>query len=248
MASHKTRFQDFHQKLVISILVFVPLAATVYAIYAAWGRLVDWLDLTLLFVLYLLVGLGVTIGFHRYLAHGSFKTNTPVKILWVILGTMSWQGGPISWVAIHRKHHAYSDQAGDIHSPQLSSNLFKGFVHAQVGWMFGMQRPDNNKWAKDLVNDRWIVFIHRTSALWCALSLIIPFLIGGWSALLWAGLVRVFLTHHVTWSVNSVCHVFGSRPFETTDRSTNHWLVGLLGFGEGTQHSPRVSPFLTARA
>ena len=149
-----TRLENLYQKVAISILVFVPLAATVYAIYAAWGSLVDWLDLTLLFVIYVLVGLGVTIGFHRYLAHGSFKTHTPLKLLLVILGTMSWEGGPISWVAIHRKHHAYSDQEGDIHSPQLSSNLLKGFVHAQVGWMFGTKRPDNNKWARDLVNDR----------------------------------------------------------------------------------------------
>ena len=237
-----SRVENLYQKVAISILVFVPLAATIYAIYAAWGSLVDWLDLTLLLVMYVLVGLGVTIGFHRYLAHGSFKTHTPLKLLLVILGTMSWQGGPISWVAIHRKHHAYSDQEGDIHSPQLSSNLLKGFVHAQVGWMFGTKRPDNNKWARDLVNDRTMVFIHRTSLIWCALSLVIPYLIGGWSALLWAGLVRVFLTHHVTWSVNSVCHVFGGRPFNTNDRSTNHWLVGLLGFGEGGHNTHHASP------
>ena len=239
---HKTGFQAVYQKVVISILVFVPLAATVYAIYATWGKLVDWLDLTLLFVLYLLVGLGVTIGFHRFLAHGSFKTNLPLKLLLVVLGTMSWQGGAISWVAVHRKHHAFSDEEGDIHSPQLSSNLLKGFIHAQVGWLFGTRRPDNNKWANDLVNDPWIVFIHRTSLIWCASSLVIPFLIGGWSALLWAGLVRVFLTHHVTWSVNSVCHVFGSRPFETKDHSTNHWLVGLLAFGEGGHNTHHASP------
>ena len=108
--------------------------------------------------------------------------------------------------------------------------------------MFGTKRPDNNKWARDLVNDRTMVFIHRTSLIWCALSLVIPYLIGGWSALLWAGLVRVFLTHHVTWSVNSVCHVFGGRPFNTNDRSTNHWLVGLLGFGEGGHNTHHASP------
>ncbi len=234
--------RDLHQKVVISILVFVPFGFTIYSMILLWQRLIDWLDVALLLTLYLLVGFGVTIGFHRYLAHGSFKTNRFIKAILLILGAMSWQGGPISWAAIHRKHHAYSDQEGDVHSPRLSKNLLRGFFHAQVGWMFSLERPDTERWTRDLLKCRDVVLIHKLSAVWCVLSLVIPLLIGGWSGLLWGGLVRIFLTHHVTWSVNSVCHMFGSRPFNTKDLSTNHWLVGLLAFGEGGHNTHHASP------
>lgn len=234
--------RELHQKIVIITLVSVPLACTVFSVYFVWNRLADWLDLALLLSMYLLVGLGVTIGFHRYLAHGSFKTNRILKTILVILGTMSWQGGPISWVSVHRYHHAYSDQEGDIHSPQLRGNMLRGFFHAQVGWMGSVERPDTRRWAGDLMKDPYIVFVHRYSVVLGVLGLLIPFLIGGWSGLLWGGFVRIFLTHHITWSVNSVCHLFGSRPFSTKDRSTNHWLVGLLGFGEGGHNTHHASP------
>ncbi|MCH9036169.1 MAG: fatty acid desaturase [Chloroflexi bacterium] len=234
--------RELHQKVVILLLVLVPLGFTVYSIFFLWGGLANWLDLGLLMGMYLLVGLGVTIGYHRYMAHSSFKTNSFMKVALLILGTMSWQGNPISWAAIHRKHHAYSDRDGDVHSPQLSRNIFLGFFHAQVGWMFSLNRPDNRRWARDLMDDPYVVFVDRFTTVWWVLGLVIPFLIGGWSGLMWGGFVRLFLTHHVTWSVNSVCHLYGSRPFLTNDHSTNHWLVGLLGFGEGGHNTHHASP------
>ncbi len=226
----------------IIFLVVVPPIIIGVAAYMTWNWLVDWQDILLMAVLYTPISLGVTIGYHRYLTHGSFKTNRVIKYILVILGTMSWQGGAIGWAANHRLHHAYSDQEGDIHSPRLSGNLLRGFFHAQMGWLLGNQRADPQRWARDLLKDPDIVFIHRTTVFWCGLSLIVPFLIGGWSGLLWGGFIRIFLVHHVTWSVNSVCHIYGSRPFNTKDRSTNHWLVGLLGFGEGGHNTHHASP------
>ena len=234
--------QDPTRIATILFLVVGPLVTIAFAINMTWNWLVDWQDIVLLATLYTLTAFGVTIGFHRYLTHGSFKTNRVIKYILVILGTMSWQGGPIGWASNHRQHHAYADEEGDLHSPHLSRNLLRGFFHAQMGWLLGNNRSDPHRWARDLIKDPDIVFINRTAVLWCGLSLLVPFLIGGWSGLLWGGFVRILLAHHVTWSVNSVCHIFGSRPFNTNDLSTNHWLVGLLAFGEGGHNTHHASP------
>ncbi len=228
--------------LIVFSMVVGPLLATAYAIYLGWNGMAHWKDMLTLGVMYTLVAFGVTVGYHRYVTHDSFKTNRVVKLILVILGTMSLEGTPISWAANHRKHHAFSDKEGDLHSPHLSKNIVTGFFHAHVGWLLEGKEADPQKWAKDLLLDRDLVFVQKTALLWVVLSLLIPFLIGGWSGLLWGGLVRVFLTHHVTWSVNSVCHIFGKRPFRTKDLSSNHWLVGLLAFGEGAHNTHHASP------
>jgi len=230
------------RKVIIITMVVGPLIATVYAIYLGWNGIVRMLDLVLLASLYCFTAIGVTIGYHRYLTHASFRTNRVLKFVLVILGCVSLEGAPITWVANHRKHHAFSDREGDLHSPHLSRNIVLGFMHAHVGWMIEGRAADTQKWAPDLLQDADIKFINKTTALWVILGLIVPFLIGGWSGLLWGGLVRILLNHHVTWSVNSVCHVFGSRPFRTKDRSSNHWLVGLLAFGEGGHNTHHASP------
>jgi stearoyl-CoA desaturase (delta-9 desaturase) len=149
---------------------------------------------------------------------------------------MAFEGPALSWAATHIKHHAVSDREGDPHSPM------DGFFHAHMGWLFSKQMEDPNVYCRHLVKDPIIAFVSRTFLLWAGLSLVIPFAIGGWHGLIWGGLVRMFLTHHVTWSVNSVCHTFGKRPYETNDASRNEWLVGLLAFGEGWHNNHHAFP------
>src|SRR5438270_10941592 len=223
-------------KAIMLLVVVVPFLATVLAIYLLWARAVNWSDLALLATLYSLVAFGVAIGYHRMLTHRSFRPHPVVKLILLVLGSMSLEGSALSWAATHIKHHAHSDREGDPHSP------IEGFFHAHMGWLFRESMADPNVYCRNLVKDPIVVFVNRTYLLWPALSLAIPFLIGGWTGLLWGGLVRIFLTHHVTWSVNSVCHVFGKREFETRDRSRNEWIVGLLGFGEGWHNNHHAFP------
>ena len=223
-------------KAIVLLVVVVPFLATVLAISLLWARAVNWPDLALLATLYSLIALGVTIGYHRMLTHRSFRPHPVVKLVLLVLGSMSLEGSALSWAATHIKHHAHSDREGDPHSP------IEGFFHAHMGWLFRESMADPNVYCRNLVKDPIVVFVSRTFLLWVALSLVIPFLIGGWTGLLWGGLVRIFLTHHVTWSVNSVCHTFGKREFETNDRSHNEWLVGLLGFGEGWHNNHHAFP------
>lgn len=223
-------------KVVVLFVVVVPLLATGLAIRLLWARAVHWPDLALLFTMYALVAFGVTVGYHRMLTHRSFRPHPVVKCLLLIPGSMSVEGPALQWAATHIKHHALSDREGDPHSP------VDGFLHAHIGWMFVEDLGDPNRYCPHLKKDTLIVFISRTFLLWVALGLVIPFLLGGWTGLLWGGLVRIFLTHHVTWSVNSVCHTFGKRAFETTDRSRNEWVVGLLGFGEGWHNNHHAFP------
>jgi stearoyl-CoA desaturase (delta-9 desaturase) len=149
---------------------------------------------------------------------------------------MAVQGPAITWAANHLKHHALADKPGDPHSP------LEGLVHAHLGWLFGEEKADPGRYCRHLLQDPVVVFADRTFVVWVALSLLIPFAIGGWTGLLWGGLVRIFLVHHVTWSVNSVCHTFGRRAFETTDRSRNQWVVGLLAGGEGWHNNHHAFP------
>jgi stearoyl-CoA desaturase (delta-9 desaturase) len=223
-------------KVVVLIVVIVPLLATGLAMRLLWARAVHWPDLALLLTMYALVAFGVTVGYHRMLTHRSFRPHPVVKGLLLILGSMSVEGPALQWAATHIKHHALSDREGDPHSP------VDGFFHAHIGWMFGDDEGDPNHYCPHLMKDKLIVFISRTFLLWAVLGLVIPFALGGWTGLLWGGLVRIFLTHHVTWSVNSVCHTFGKRAFETKDRSRNEWLVGLLGFGEGWHNNHHAFP------
>lgn len=230
------RAGELLSKAIILALVVIPLAGTVLAMYMLWERAVGWGDVALLAGLYIPISMGVTIGFHRYLTHRGFRTNPVIKATLLILGSMSLEGSAVSWAANHRKHHALSDRDGDPHSPM------DGFFHAHMGWLFDGMQADKNVYARDLVEDRMVMWVSHLFPLWAALALIIPFAIGGWQGLIWGGLVRIFLTHHVTWSVNSVCHTFGSRPFRAPDQSRNQWIVGLLALGEGWHNNHHAFP------
>jgi stearoyl-CoA desaturase (delta-9 desaturase) len=220
----------------ILTVVIAPLIGVILAIRLLWQFAVSWTDLTLLLVMYSLVALGVTVGFHRMLTHRSFTPHPVVKFILLVLGSMAFEGPALSWAATHIKHHAVSDREGDPHSP------VDGFFHAHMGWLFTKQMEDPNVYCRHLVKDPIIAFVSCTFLLWAGLSLVIPFAIGGWHGLIWGGLVRMFLTHHVTWSVNSVCHTFGKRPYETNDASRNEWVVGLLAFGEGWHNNHHAFP------
>lgn len=239
-----SRLRSSLYKIVVLVVVVVPLAATLLAIRLLWQRAVHPLDLALLAVMYALVAFGVTIGYHRMLTHRSFRPHPAVKAILLILGSMAVEGPPLDWAATHIKHHARADREGDPHSP------VDGFFHAHLGWIFGDGEADPAQYCRHLLHDHIVIAVSRTFLLWAALSLAIPFGIGflfggwplAWTALLWGGLVRLFLTHHVTWSVNSVCHTFGKRAFETPDRSRNEWVIGLLAFGEGWHNNHHAFP------
>ena len=229
---------------VILLVVIMPLLATGVAVWLLWQRAVQWSDLALLAIMYTLVAIGVTVGYHRMLTHRSFTPYPVVKFILLVLGSMALEGDAITWTATHTKHHALADRPGDPHSP------LDGFFHAHLGWVFAEPDADPEVYCRHLLRDRMVVFVSRTHLLWVALALAIPCAIGGafggWlgalTGLLWGGLVRQFLTHHVTWSVNSICHTFGKRAFETNDASRNEWLVGLLAFGEGWHNNHHAFP------
>jgi stearoyl-CoA desaturase (delta-9 desaturase) len=218
------------------ILVVAPLVATVYAIWLLWQHLVSWNDLAILAGMYFFTALGITIGYHRMLTHRSFDAHPAVRFFFLMLGSMAVEGPALDWASIHIKHHANSDDEDDPHSP------LHGFFHAHVGWFMVGFEAEPETYGKWLLKDRMVVFMTRTFFVWVALGFVIPYLLGGWTGVLWGGLVRVFLTHHVTWSVNSVCHTFGRRMFETNDQSRNQWLVGLLAFGEGWHNNHHAFP------
>jgi stearoyl-CoA desaturase (delta-9 desaturase) len=223
------------EKIGVLAIVVIPFIATIYAIVLLWQRYVDGLDLALMFSLYLLSGLGITVGFHRLLTHKSFETSAPLKGFWLAMGCLAIEGNPISWASYHIQHHAHSDQDGDPHSP------LEGLWHAHVGWMFQSQ-PRTDIYGTWLTKDPVVGFMDKTWLLWASLGFIIPFAIAGWSGLLWGALVRIFLTHHITWSVNSICHTFGNRMFNTKDASRNNFIVGLLGLGEGWHNNHHAFP------
>jgi stearoyl-CoA desaturase (Delta-9 desaturase) len=223
------------EKIVILAVVIIPLLATLYAILLLWHRYVNALDLSLLVTFYILSGLGVTVGFHRLLTHRSFETYPVIKAFLLILGSLALEGKPGDWASGHLEHHAHADSDEDPHSPMVS--LF----YAHLGWLF-IHVPRPEVYGTWLRKDRVVSWVDRTWLFWALLGLVIPLAVGGWSGLLWGGLVRIFLTHHITWSVNSICHTFGSRPYPTRDNSRNHWLVGLLSFGEGWHNNHHAFP------
>src|SRR6266568_3065784 len=224
------------KKIVMLLVVVLPFLATLFATWLLWQRAVNWTDIVLLIAFNVLAGLGVTVGYHRMLTHRSFQPHPVVKFIFLVLGSMALEGPAIEWAATHTKHHSQADREGDPHSP------VEGFFHAHLGWLFKDSMADPNVYCRHLLKDPIVMFVSRTFLLWVALSLLIPFAIGGWHGLLWAGLVRIFLAHHVTWSVNSVCHTFGKREFETNDQSRNEWVVGLLAMGEGWHNNHHAFP------
>lgn len=223
------------EKFVVLLIVLLPFLGTIYAMVMLWQQYVDWLDVTLMFTLYVISGLGITIGFHRMLTHKSFETSRPLKALFLIMGCMALEGDPISWASTHIQHHAHSDDEEDPHSP------LEGLWHSHVGWLF-THKNNIEMYGKWLTKDPTIVWVSKTWYLWAALGILIPTLIAGWSGLIWGGLVRIFLTHHITWSVNSICHTFGRRDYNTRDASRNNFIVGLLAFGEGWHNNHHAFP------
>jgi len=242
------------QALVIAFMI-VPLLALATAVPLAWGWGLTWLDVGLAVVFYVLTGLGVTVGFHRYFTHGSFKAKRPLRIALAVIGSTAFQGGVIGWVADHRRHHAFSDKEGDPHSPWLFGTsavaMIRGFWHSHMGWILGRDRTNARRFAPDLLADRDIVLVDKLFLPLTAASLLVPAALGGllsWSwwgaltALFWAGLVRVGVLHHVTWSINSICHMFGDRPFAARDRSANVWWLAVLSFGESWHNLHHADP------
>ena len=242
------------ERAVTALIIVAPLAGMVYAAVRWWGNGIGVRDLVLAAIFYVVIGHGVTVGFHRLLTHRSFIAGRPLKIALGILGSMAFQGGPIGWVADHRRHHARSDRAGDPHSPHGHGSGFRGQVrglwHAHVGWLLHHTPTSWRRYASDLLKDRDLVLVNKLFPLWCAVSLALPFGIGflfggvagGLTALLWAGAVRICLLHHMTWSINSICHTIGRRPFPTTDRSRNVGALSLLSFGESWHNGHHAFP------
>ena len=238
-------------------ITVVPFLALIAVGAQAWNRSLHVSDLVVFFIMYFGTGFGITIGFHRMLTHRSFETSRPVKALFAILGSADIEGPVISWVADHRKHHAFTDRKGDPHSPHVDHGqglrgTLKGLFHAHVGWLFiHTQRAAKDRYARDLIDDPVISFVNRTFFLWVIVGLLVPFGLGwaiggsverGLTGLLWGGAVRMLVLHHVTYSINSLCHVFGSRRFDTEDHSRNlHWLAPLA-MGENFHNNHHAFP------
>jgi stearoyl-CoA desaturase (Delta-9 desaturase) len=239
--------------------VVLPLLAFIAAIVLLWNRIVGWHDLVLLGVLYVLTGLGITVGFHRMLTHRAFQTSRTVERIFAVLGSLAVQGSVIQWVSDHRKHHAHTDEEGDPHSPHAGfagggiRGTVRGLFHAHVGWILTEAGGENRaRYARDLVEDRGMKRISDNFHWLVLLSLALPAL-GGWAltggtlkgaltGLLWGGFVRIFLLHHVTWSINSICHFFGTRRFDVDDHSTNVFWLALPSFGEAWHHNHHTFP------
>jgi stearoyl-CoA desaturase (delta-9 desaturase) len=237
--------------------VVVPFLATLSAIVLLWDSLVSAGDLAIAAVLYILTAVGITVGFHRLLTHRSFQTSKPLEYAFALFGSMAVQGPVISWVADHRKHHAHTDEEGDPHSPHVGHDggvrgVLTGLWHAHSGWLMSTQgRADWKRYAPDLYEDRGMRAISRRFVPLVFVSLALPALAGyaisgtlagAATGLLWGGLVRIFFVHHVTWSVNSVCHYFGTRRFDTDDRSTNVFWLALPSLGESWHHNHHAFP------
>ena len=244
------------QRRLVLFVTIVPFAGFIYAAAVFWGRGLSPADAGIALAFYLFTGFGVTIGFHRYFTHQSFETNRFLRALLAVAGSMAVQGPVIKWVADHRRHHAFSDRPGDPHSPHLDEGpglrgVAKGLWHAHLGWMLSDEQTSARRWAPDLLKDGTIVKIDRLFPLWMALTFALPPLFGlaitrtvegALTAGLWGSLVRVFMLHHVTWSINSICHFYGKRPFDGDDFSTNNWVLSLVSLGESWHNNHHAFP------
>lgn len=242
-------------QIAVYAFVLIPLIAVAVAVPFAWGWGLTWTDIVIGVIFYFLTCLGVTVGFHRHFTHSSFKANRGLKVVLAICGQMAVQGPVIIWVADHRRHHAFSDREGDPHSPWMFGTsvpaVARGFWHSHMGWLFDRDNTNPERFAPDLLADKDIVRQDRIFWLWTIVSVLSPALVGGlvtWSwqgaltAFFWAGLVRIALLHHVTWSVNSICHMIGERPFSARDRSANFWPLAILSAGESWHNLHHADP------
>jgi stearoyl-CoA desaturase (delta-9 desaturase) len=250
-----TRASLVASRVITALLVIGPGIALGIVVPLLWGHAVTLLDIILAVVLYVVTGHGITVGYHRLFTHSSFKPKRPLKIALATLGSLALEGSVIGWVAAHRRHHRHSDAPGDPHSPHRYGTgalaQVRGFFYAHVAWLFSAQLTSAQRYAPDLLQDRDLVVLSRMFPLFAVMSLAIPFGLG-WlvagtfggalTALLWAGLVRMMVLHHVTWSINSVCHVFGRQPYTTKDHSTNFAPLAILSFGESWHNFHHAQP------
>ncbi|HWB72174.1 MAG TPA: fatty acid desaturase [Egibacteraceae bacterium] len=244
------------QRRMAVLFTLAPLGGVVVAMAALWGNGISRLDLGLFLGFYVFTGLGVTVGYHRLFTHRSFQVPAAVRALLAVAGSMSVQGPIIEWVASHRRHHAYADEYGDPHSPHLVEQggmrgLWRGLWHAHMGWMFAPSGTVTSRWAPDLEREPLIAAVNRWFPALAAATFLAPPVIAlavtgsamaTASAFLWGSVVRVFLLHHVTWSINSICHFFGNQPFQSRDESTNNWPLSLLSFGESWHNNHHAFP------
>jgi stearoyl-CoA desaturase (delta-9 desaturase) len=249
---HETR-----ERIVRVAVIAVPLAALGSAGWLAWGGTLQWRDLLVLAIVYALTGAGITVGYHRLFTHRSFTTSRALRVVFAVLGSMAVEGSVIEWVATHRRHHEFSDQPGDPHSPHAEREpglrgALRGLLYAHVGWMFrGRDMANPARYAPDLVSDEDMRWVSRTFPLWVLAGLALPFglgvaltgsVVGGLTGLLWGGAVRILLLHHATFSINSLCHFFGRSPFGTGDESRNLAWLAPITFGEAWHNNHHAFP------
>jgi stearoyl-CoA desaturase (Delta-9 desaturase) len=248
---------ETRDRIATGTITVLPIIGLGIAAWQAWQGWLHFHDIVVFVIAYLATGFGVTVGFHRLFTHRSFKTKPAVKTTLAILGSTAIEGPIISWVADHRKHHTFSDEQGDPHSPHVGHGggwrgTLRGLFHAHMGWLFiHTERGSKQRFASDLIKDPIVSMVDRTFIIWAVAGLALPFAVGyviggtlvaGLTALLWGGAVRVFLVHHITYSINSVCHVFGRRRFETTDESRNVFWLALPTMGEAWHNNHRAFP------
>jgi stearoyl-CoA desaturase (delta-9 desaturase) len=244
-------------RIATGTITALPFIALGIVCWQVWSDLLRWSDVAVFLIMYVLTGLGVTVGFHRHLTHRSFKTSRALRGLLAILGSVAIEGPVISWVADHRKHHTYSDQEGDPHSPHVGHGgglrgALKGLGHAHVGWLFiHTHRGARKRYARDLIEDPVISFVDRTFLVWVFAGFVAAFglgyAIGGTlnaalTGLLWGAGVRMLVVHHVTYSINSLCHFFGRQRFPTDDESRNLFWLALPTFGESWHNNHHAFP------
>jgi stearoyl-CoA desaturase (delta-9 desaturase) len=248
---------ETRDRIATGIVTAVPVLALGLVVWQVWGDFLRWSDVVVFAIMYMATGLGITVGFHRYFTHRSFKTSKPVRAVLAVLGSAAIEGPVISWVADHRKHHTFADQEGDPHSPHVDHGVgwrgaFKGLLHAHVGWLFiHTQRGLRRRYARDLVDDPVVSFVDRKFFVWAVGGLLLAVALGwaiggslyaGLTGLLWGGAVRMLVVHHVTFSINSLCHFFGRRRFDTDDESRNLLWLAPFSFGESWHNNHHAFP------